>query len=220
VSVIKIQGSPGGGGAFTISSPATNADHTLTLPDADSVIAGTGGAQTLTNKTLSSPLTMATSMLTSPGVVATTSGTSVVIATNLPSWVRSVSFVFYLLSTNGTSAILIQFGTGSTPTWVTTGYVSGSDNYTSAVSPATSTQGFRVGRSTGAGNSTTAIYTFFRAGTSNTWVGQLNGILDAGTSLVFGGGRVTLASELTAIRVTTAGGANLFDAGSATIWYE
>lgn len=222
MALIKIQGSPGGGGAFTISAPATNSDYTLTLPDATTGIAGAGGGQTLTNKTLASPLVMATSMLSSPGPVATTSGASVALATGLPSWVKSVTVVMYRMSTSGTSPIVIQFGTGSGPTYVVTGYTSGSDNYsTSIVAPATATAGFRIGRSVAAGSFITGFYTFFRMGTTgNTWMGQLNGIFDAGTSLVFGGGKVSLASELTAIRVTTTGGTDTFDAGSVVVWYE
>ena len=172
--------------------------------------------QTLTNKSFSG-VGRATSLLTSAGEVATTSGTSVVLATGLPSWVKSFSIVMSGMSTNGTSPINIQFGTDSN--WVTTGYVSGSDNYTSGIAPATSTIGFRIGRSTGAGNTINAIYTIALMGGTNNWVGQLNGILDTGTSLLFGGGTIDLA-DVTAIRLTTAGGANLFDAGSAVVWYE
>jgi hypothetical protein len=79
--------------------------------------------------------------------------------------------------------------------------------------------GFRIGRSFTAVNTVTAIYTIARMGGSNTWVGQLNGVLETGTSLLYGGGTIDLA-DVTAIRLTTAGGTALFDAGSAAVWYE
>jgi hypothetical protein len=221
MSSIKIQGNYVGDGVFTLSAPASNSNYTLTLPDATTTIAGTASAQTLTNKTFGSGLVMGATTLTSGGVVPA-GGTSMVLATGLPSWVKSVSVVMIQLSTTGTSAINIQLGTGSTPTWVTTGYQSGSDNYSSVQtgSPGTLTVGLRIGRSIGAGSSTTAIYTLCRMGTTDKWVGQLNGILDTGTSVVFGGGYVTLASPLTAVRITTQGGTDTFDTGNAVVWYE
>jgi hypothetical protein len=218
MSSIKLQGGTGGYGVFTISSPATNSEHTLTLPDATTTAMATSATQTLTNKTFGTGLVMAASTLTSAGQ-RTASGTSVTLATGLPSWVRSVSVVFSTVSTNGTSPFIIRFGTGTTPTYVTSGYASVSDNYTTAENPTGSSLGFRIGQSIAASSSATAIYTFFRVGT-NRWIGQLNGVLDAGSSVLFGGGVVSLPSALTAILFTTEGGVNTFDSGTFTVWYE
>jgi hypothetical protein len=218
MSTIKIQGGTGGSGIFTISSPATNSEHTLTLPDATTTAMATSATQTLTNKTFGTGLVMAASTLTSAGQ-RTASGTSVTLATNIPSWVESVSVVFSTVSTNGTSPFIIRFGTGTAPTYVTSGYTSVSDNYSTSEAPASSSVGFRVGRSIAAASSATAIYTFFLLGT-NKWVGQLNGILDAGASVLIGGGVVSLPSALTSILFTTEGGVNTFDGGTITVWYE
>ena len=219
MSAIKIQSDTVGDGIFTVSSPASNASHTLTLPDVTTTAMGNSAVQTLTNKTFGSGLVMAATTLTSAGI-KTASGTSITLATSIPSWVVSVSIVLESVSSSGTSPFLIQFGTGSSPTYVTTGYTSVSDNYQSSPSPASATTGFRVGRSIGAGSSATAIYTFVRLGTSNTWVGQLNGILDTGNSVLFGGGTVELSQSLTAIRFTTSGGTDTFDSGTLVVWYE
>jgi hypothetical protein len=218
MSIIKIQSDVVNSGIFTISSPASNDEHTLTLPDVTTTAMGNSAVQTLTNKTFGTGLVMAASTLTSAGQI-TAGGTSNILATNIPPWVESVSVMFSQLSSTGTSPFLIQFGTGSPPTYVTTGYQSVSDNYQSAVSPATATNGFRVGRSIPSTSSATAIYTFFLVGT-NKWIGQLNGILDTGTSVVFGGGFVTLSSALTAVRFTTSGGTDTFDTGTLAVWYE
>lgn len=149
----------------------------------------------------------------------TTSGTSVVIATGIPDWVNRVTVMIYGLSTSGTSAILLQFGTGSAPTYVTTGYVSSTDNYASAAGPvATSTAGFRLGSSTAAATVWYATYVFTNLG-SNKWVGSLMGAV-VSNSVGFGGGGITLAAPLTAMRFTTAGGTEVFDAGSVNYIYE
>jgi hypothetical protein len=222
MSFIKLQGNPSGTGIFTIVSPTTDIDRTLTLPDTTGTVVGTSNtATTLTNKTLGAGLVMAASVVTSTSAVATTSGTVVTIATGLPSWPIRVSVVLYNVSTNGTSVPLLQFGTGSTPTYVTTGYASGADTYTSNVGPVTaSTAGFLLGRVSAAAYQFNVIYTFMRLSASaNTWIGSMRGATSGSNTLTFGGGRITLDEPLTAIRLTTVGGANTFDLGSVNILY-
>jgi hypothetical protein len=54
MSLVKVQGNASGTGIFTIASPNSNTDRTLTLPDATgTVLAGTASASTtntVTNK--------------------------------------------------------------------------------------------------------------------------------------------------------------------------
>jgi hypothetical protein len=220
MSTLQIESNASGAGVFTIAAPGVDASPTLTLPDATTTIAATTAAQTFTNKTLGPGLVMGASAITSVDVVATTSGTSVVLATGIPSWVKTVTVVLNTMSTSGTSPQLIQFGTGSTPTWVTTGYLSSSDNYATSPGPVlSSTVGFRIGSDILAATTNTSIYTFMTMG-SNKWVGQLNGILDTGISMIFGGGVVTLGDTLTAVRLTTTNGTDTFDLGSASVVYE
>ncbi len=47
----------------------------------------------------------------------------------------------------------------------------------------------------------------------------MNGSITGG-SVLFGGGRVSLSGEVTAIRLFTTGGTNTYDAGSASVMYE
>jgi hypothetical protein len=217
MSEIQLEANASGTGVFTIAAPASDAAPVITLPDETTTVAGIDLTQTMLNQTLGAGLVMGATALTSVPEVATTSGTSVVLATDIPSWAKSVVVIFNGLSISGTSAIVIQFGTGSPATYVTTGYVSSSDNYSTTAGPiASSTAGFRVGSTLSAANVLNTVYAFATPG-DNKWVGQLNGILTG--SICQGGGVVALAAPLTAVRVT-ANGTDTFDAGTAAVVYE
>ena len=69
--------------------------------------------------------------------VASTSGTSIDF-TSIPSWVKRITVMFNGVSTNGTSLVQIQLGSGSV---TTTGYVSGATFATSTVGAVSSTTG-------------------------------------------------------------------------------
>ena len=222
MSFIKFQGNPSGTGIFTIVSPTTDIDRTLTLPDTTATIVGTSNtAATLTNKTLGESVVINETVITSTSQAATTSGTIVTIATGLPAWPIRVSVVLYNVSSTGSAVPLLQFGTGSTPTYVTTGYASGADSYTSTISQpvATSTSGFLLGRVSSSTYQYNIIYTFMRLSASdNTWIGSMRGAASGVNSLNYGGGRITLAEPLTAIRLN-ATAPNIFDVGSVNILY-
>lgn len=48
MSIVKVQGNAGGSGIFTIASPNSNSDYTLTLPTASLTFAGTNVVQSFT----------------------------------------------------------------------------------------------------------------------------------------------------------------------------
>lgn len=149
----------------------------------------------------------------------TTSGTTVVFATNIPDWVSRVTVMLFGVSTSGTSRPLIQFGTGSTPTYVTTGYASTSDNYSTSAGPSGSvTNGFVCGSTSTASSTWTVVYTFTSLG-SNKWIGTIGGNT-VSPGVVLGGGSVTLAAPLTAMRLTAVNGTDTLDAGSVNYIYE
>jgi hypothetical protein len=52
MSSIQLQGNSSGTGVMTVSSPNTNTNYTITLPQADTTLVGTDATQTLTNKTI------------------------------------------------------------------------------------------------------------------------------------------------------------------------
>jgi hypothetical protein len=160
--------------------------------------------------------------LVSGTAVASTSGTSIDF-TSIPSWAKRITVMFNAVSLSGNSTIRIQLGTGATPTYTTSGYVTfGVTFSTGGLGGGTDTGGFVIGQNQTAGGVTTYggncvitnvtgnnwSYMAVMGGSSTTNGGQL------------GGGSVPLGAALTAIRVTTVNGTDTFDAGSINILYE
>lgn len=185
-------------GSVTLTVPSTAGSNTITMP----AVTGTAVVQGQN------------SAITSGTAVASTSGTSIDF-TSIPSWVKRITVMFSGMSTSGTSAIIIQLGTGST-TYTTTGY-SGSCNDGNTATYFTS--GFIFRNQVSAASLHGGIVTLANI-TGNTWVE--NGVV--GTSATnftnVSGGNVALSATLTAVRITTAGGTDTFDAGSINIQYE
>jgi hypothetical protein len=172
---------------------------------------------TITGAVVSS---MASSVITSGTAVASTSGTSIDF-TALPSWVKRITVMFTGVSTNGTSPIQIQLGTGST-TYTTSGYLGAGGGFDGAgTSVANASSGFvtEAGSAAAAAAVRHGSYTITNV-TGNTWAIQGSCGLSNGTILSFCGGSIALAAALTAVRITTVGGTNTFDAGSINILYE
>jgi hypothetical protein len=196
MSQVALASNASGTGTFTIASPNSNTNRTLTLPDQTGTVALNG------------------TTITSGTAVASTSGTSIDF-TSLPSWIKRVTVMFSGVSTNGTSGILVQLGdSGGVEI---TGYVGSSTFGDSAVASTAYTTGFGL-------RTTTAAYTFSGQMTINlvtglTWVAS--GILGGSTaSFITYGGNKTLSDTLTQIRITTVNGTDTFDAGSINILYE
>ena len=152
--------------------------------------------------------------------VASTSGTSIDF-TGIPSWVKRVTVMFDGVSTNGTSTVQVQLGTGAGPTFTTTGYSGASFANTVAAGAATevNTSGFRIVANSNATWAMvgTAVISLI---TGNTWVES--GFLDRADSgrPTSSAGACSLAAALTAIRITTVNGTDTFDAGTINILYE
>lgn len=211
-----------GGGSVTLDVPSTGSAFTLTLPAATDTVAAIAATQTLTNKTLTSPTissptisgtpAMSASILTSATAQNTTSGTTVDF-TSIPSWVKRITVMFNGVSTNGTSPVIVQLGTGATPTYTTSGYQSfvlwsgGTTNITN---------GFAT-MGVGAVDTRWGSMIITTSG-SNIWTQIVGNAV--GTNGGAGGGGITLGAALTAIRITTSNGTDTFDAGSVNILYE
>jgi hypothetical protein len=205
-----------GGGSVTLDVGSTATNFTQTLPSATTTIVGTDTTQTLTNKTLTSPVLEGTptgvGVLTSGTAVATTSGTAFDY-TGIPSWVKRISVMFTGVSLTGTDNFLIQLGdSGGIET---SGYNAQSSNGSQV---ADSTAGFPI-RNNGASQVLSGIMTIANFN-SNTWVASGNfnrGVSSAEVSVC--AGTKTLSDVLTQIRITRTG-TNTFDAGSINILYE
>jgi hypothetical protein len=174
----------------------------------------TSNGTTWTSAAISSQLTLMTAQ-------ATTSGTSKDF-TSIPSSVKRITVMFNGVSTNGTSVVQIQIGSGSV---TTTGYLSYASAYGSSTSfPTTSaTSGFVTGQANSAAVSTrygTATITNING---NSWI--FTSILadsasNVGAIMSSGGGSITLGGILDRIRITTVNGTDAFDAGLINILYE
>ena len=157
-----------------------------------------------------------TGVINSGTAVASTSGTSIDF-TGIPAGVKRVTVMFNGVSTNGTSNIQVQIGSGSiTPS----GYVSGCSqlNTSSMSTGAATTTGYLVQSNVTAATSFSGNAFFTTLG-SNIWVSSSNLFRSDGVMLV-GSGQASLAGTLDRIRITTVNGTDTFDAGSINILYE
>ena len=152
--------------------------------------------------------------VTSSSAVNSTSGTSIDF-TGIPSWVKRITVMFQGVSTSGTNFVLVQLGTGST-TYTTSGYL-GAVN--SANSITNQTTGFGVVGQPIAANVLHGSATITNI-TGNNWV-YAGTIYLSNTSGGGGGaGSVSLGAQLTAVRITSVGSTDTFDAGTINILYE
>jgi len=195
----------------TAAKLASNAVETTKIADANVTTAKIANAA-VTPAKLSQPLTLATAQ-------NTTSGTSINF-TGIPSWVKRITVIFNGVSSNGSSAHLIQLGTSLGVS--TSGYLSyytwtGSNGGSSGGS---SFQGFVMNHGINSDIKYSHMVITLISGT--TWVsshsgGYTNGQISFSQS---GGGNVTLSGTLDRIRLTTVNGTDTFDAGSVNIMYE
>ena len=153
-------------------------------------------------------------LITSDTAKASTSGTFVDF-TGIPSWVKRITVMFSGVSTNGTSAILIQLGdSGGIEN---TGYVAYNYNANGPAS-LSSTAGFPATASSVAAASYLGHIQITNLN-GNLWVGSSIINATVGVSAI-GAGTKTLSDVLTQIRITTVNGTDTFDAGSINVMWE
>lgn len=148
--------------------------------------------------------------------VASTSGTSIDF-TSIPSWVKRITVMFSVVSTTGTSNLLIQAGNGSVET---SGYVGSVDSW--AATPGAilwNGAGFQLTNGTTAAQaiSGTAVMTLIG---SNIWTFTFNGGSSNSAGLHLSGGTKTFTGVIDRVRITTILGTPTFDAGNINILYE
>lgn len=156
------------------------------------------------------------SALVSGTAQASTSGTSIDF-TGIPSWVKRITLAFYGVSTNGTSIVQVQIGSGS---FTTTGYGGSVSFIASGTAGSTAvTTGFGVSNSNAAADARNGTIVLTNLG-SNTWVSSSVMGLSTASNIGFGAGSIALAGTLDRVRITTVNGTDTFDAGSINILYE
>lgn len=150
--------------------------------------------------------------------VATTSGTSIDF-TSIPSNAKRVTLNLYGISTNGTSDLLVQGGTsGGVENSGYGGTVSRLG--TSVVAGATVSVGLNLTNGDVGASDLYYGKVVFEKVSGNLWTieGKIGRSNSVGAYLSVAG--KTFAAALDRVRLTTAGGANTFDAGTASISWE
>lgn len=147
---------------------------------------------------------------------SSTSGTSIEF-TSIPSWVKRITVMLRGVSSNGTSAFLLQLGTSAG--FVSSGYVSQNAYLYSNIVTTSSTAGLLLTGTNAAAESVTGQFIVSNQN-SNTWVGNGGMARSGGVYLQMNAGGVDLGATLDRIRITTVNGTDTFDAGSINILYE
>jgi hypothetical protein len=145
----------------------------------------------------------------------TTSGTNIDF-TGIPSWVKRITVMFNGVSTNGSSAYLIQLGdSGGIET---TGYLGTAAQCAATSAAGTETAGFQIRTA----SSSAVIYgsANFCNLNGNSWVGMGTFARTDGAEMLISSCAKTLSGTLDRVRITTVNGTDVFDAGSVNIMYE
>lgn len=215
MSSVRLSGNAGGTGVFTVESPSSSNNRTVTLPDATgtAVVASAGvtAVGQIPFSTDGSTYTPTAKIVADTAKSATSTSVDF---TGIPSWVKRITVMFSGVSTNGTSNYQVQIGSGS---FTTSGYTSGASLGTTFVS---STAGFLFSASMGAANAANGslVLTLLN---SNTWTGMsCIGVTGATGAQVGGGVSPALSGALDRVRITTVNGTDTFDAGTINILYE
>ena len=228
MSKIALSSNNSGTATFTIASPDSNTNRTLTLPDATGTVlsntdiasqaeaeAGTDNTKLMTPLSVSQAIDAQNINLSS---LVTLSGANVDF-TGIPATARRVTVMLNGASTNGTSVPLIQLGdSGGIET---SGYLGGS----AAVSTgATSVAAHTAGAGLSSSGAATIVYRGavsigLMDATTNLWA--ITGTLgrSEGGSVNILGYTKSLSATLTQIRLTT-NSADTFDGGTASISWE
>lgn len=147
---------------------------------------------------------------------ASTSGVAVEF-TGIPSWARRVTVAFNGVSSNGINNLLVQLGTGGTPT--TSGYTGNSVfSWASEIVPVSSTAGIPIFNNAASYGHFGRLV--FENISGNTWLASGQFVTTGTQGCTVSGGVVTLSGVLDYLRVVASNGTDTFDAGSINLFYE
>lgn len=220
-NVITAGNSSNGGTAITTDTSGTLNIVTGSGSGSNAITIDASQAVTMPgNLTVSGTLTASNGVsgsIRSGTAVASTSGTSIDF-TSLPTGLKRITVMFNGVSTNGTSIVLIQLGSGSV---TATGYLGASSSFGAAVSTSNFTTGFGIGATGNTAASTTRQGSvIISLVTSNTW-SCFGSVADSGNAaLTTTAGNIALGGVLDRVRITTVNGTDTFDAGTINILWE
>jgi len=148
------------------------------------------------------------------GTAVSASGTSVDF-TGIPSWAKRITVMFSAVSTNGTSNLQLQIGSGS----VTTSGYSAVVQFSSTSLSATT--GFGLASAVTSASLSSGVIVVCLVG-SNTYAssGNIASITGGGSVVYVSGGTIALSGVLDRVRITTVNGTDTFDAGTINIMWE
>jgi hypothetical protein len=198
----------------TNTSGSTQAER-MRIDSSGNILVGTAtqatGAKLTVNGSIKGTITSGTA-------VATTSGTAIDF-TGIPSWVKRITVMLNGVSTNGSSPVRLQAGSGTVQASGYSGYNLQYSN--TSIAGSNVSAGFDLSVASGEGSSATRIGSVvFTLLSGNTWVA--NGTIGL-SNTTYGStvsGSVTLSGTLDRVRLTTQNGTDIFDAGSVNILYE
>lgn len=225
-------GTPTGTWPISISGSASSASSATS---ANSLLGGTAGAipyQLSNGFTSYTAAGTAGQVLNSNGTSAPTwrnalvlgtpkdaTGTSVTVATSIPSWVRRVTLSMSALSVGASASIVVRLGVGGSA--VTSGYTAVGVTIDTDPDRTSYTAGFPIKSTSAATDSIYGTYTFTKLEDGNhVWVGSFNGVDAANSAGAQGAGSIDLSGALDSIFLTTTAGTASFDAGTVNIIYE
>jgi hypothetical protein len=159
------------------------------------------------------------SKLTQGTAVASTSGTYIDF-TGIPSTAKRITIMFSGVSTNGSSLVQIQIGSGSIDTG-STYYGCCHSTQAGSLYSDNFTTGFRIEQGSIVNSSSirNGTYELDYLG-SNIWTGFGNSGLSNTNIYTTSAGSKTLSGTLDRIRITTLNGTDTFDAGTINIMWE
>lgn len=199
--------------AFDNLKQAATATYTgvVELATDAEVIAGTDTTRAMT------PAGFRAGNLVQGTAVTTTSGTTVDF-TGIPSWAKRITVMFSGVSTNGTSGLVMQVGTTTSPNTTADYSYSVTEGSASLIS-STGTY-FLISYTVSAAGVVSGALTLTNV-TGNTWVlaGTI-GTMSGGVQGWLISGAKSLSAALAMVRITTAGGTNTFDAGTINVMWE
>jgi hypothetical protein len=156
------------------------------------------------------------SMLAFASSQATTSGVFKEFL-SIPSTARRLTLILNGVSTSGAANLLVQVGTGGTPT--TSGYTgSATFSWASGVVPTTSTAGIPIFNNASAYTHTGHLVLMNMTG--NTWLASGQFVTGGTSGCTVAGGVIALAGALDYLRLVTANGTDTLDAGSVNLAWE